>query len=174
MNDYRISETEVAFSYYCGFIHEKLNYKLRHGCYQNNLNLTLFDKYINLMSEEIDKRKMHNNIIAIRWMKYKIFKNIYKTNPFKLLFNNIQLIDNGFLSTSLNSYYIHSDGNKVQDSVLIFIQIPSGIKSMYMYKRISDRDEYELLLPPKTILQVNKVYLWGLKRAIIITKAIPN
>lgn len=159
----KIDTSQDALQFYTGYVAESINNHLRR-CEIVDPEFA-FNKEIEILSREINKNSMEENIVVLRLIHIGFLnKNLKK---------GMILRDKAFLSTSLNlNHRKNTEGNDIGLTKigLIFIKIPKGTRALYL-ETISKREEFELLLPRKTELFIeSKHRIWS--NQVLFTKLV--
>lgn len=146
--------------YYAGWFYYSINLFLRTG--KDKFNQTEGLEYIirrvNGINDEIHKFSLDENIVVVRRISNAFLRN-YLLNG-KRLKKGITISDKAFLSTSIDLSYrknLNSDYEPLNNDTLIFIKVPKGCNALYI-ESVSQREEYELLLPSGLMLIIEKKY----------------
>lgn len=158
-----------ALDYYTGYFYEKINGLLRYSSFEN-MKDSIMEK-INLIELEINKFSLKENIIVVRRISNPFFRNYLSKN--KTIKRGDILLDEGFLSTSLNLNYRldeNSEYKSLNDETLLIIKIPKGVNAIFL-EALKTREEFELLLQRQSKMIVeDKIRI--LNNNIILTKVL--
>ncbi|MDC1809055.1 ADP-ribosyltransferase [Bacteroides uniformis] len=159
---------------YCGYKNESINHFLRMNkpLHSWNGEFEIEDtlKYISKIDSEMQKRKLHCNLLTVRWVH---LDNIQKCLGCQLseIKPGQECIDRGYMSTSL---YLHYTGEydiapkKMRHEILLLLKLPIGNNGIYIRKEISNRNEYEYLINRGTSFVIEKVYYRFFRPFIIV------
>ncbi len=149
-----------SYEYYAGWGGGHINGYLRG--FSTMHDPEYLNEKIRILDLELLKFKLDQNLIAVRRIPscHLIGK-----------INGDEFIDDGYLSTSLNTSYRLDEDSKhkllFKDTVFI-IKIPAETHAVFLeVEYISKRDEYELLLPRSTRLKVELIKTIGTNQIII-------
>ncbi|WP_159732054.1 ADP-ribosyltransferase [Sphingobacterium sp. 18053] len=146
----KIDTSQDALQFYTGYVAESINNHLRR-CEIVDPEF-VFNKEIEILSREINKNSIEENIVVLRFIRSRFLnKNLKK---------GMVLKDKAFLSTTLNlNHRKNTEGNDLDLTKigLIFIKIPKGTKALYL-ETVSKKEEFELLLPQNTELLIESIY----------------
>ncbi|MCE8595652.1 ADP-ribosyltransferase [Bacteroides fragilis] len=164
---------------YCGYKNESINHFLRMNkplhTWNSEFEIEDTQKYISKIDSEMQKRNLHCNLLAVRWIN---LNNI-------LICLNCQLseikpgricVDSGYMSTSLHLHYIGEYDiapREMSQEILLLLKLPIGSNGIYIRKEISNRDEYEYLINRGTSFLIEKVY-YNFSRPFIIVCQVLN
>ena len=124
------------------------------------------------MDDELSKRVLQENIIAVRWLRYFDFHQQYGV-PFSRVKAGQEYTESAFLSTSLWLRYLGGYDTAKRDlskHIMLIIEIPKGVNCIYPTKDITNRDEYELIISRGQSLIVKKILYHFHTTAIVVCK----
>lgn len=146
----KIGTSQDALQFYAGYVAESINNHLRR-CEIVDPEF-VFNKEIEILSREINKNSIEENIVVLRFIRIRFLN--------KSLKKGMILKDKAFLSTTLNlNHRKNTEGNDLDLTKigLIFIKVPKGTKALYL-ETVSKKEEFELLLPQNTELLIESIY----------------
>ncbi|MFT0360138.1 ADP-ribosyltransferase [Bacteroides thetaiotaomicron] len=175
---YDSKDLHEMLKWYCGYKNENINHFLRtkNPLHTWNSKFEIEDtkEYISKIDSEMQRRMLHHNILAVRWVH---LKNIQKCLGWQLaeLRPGLECIDHGYMSTSLYLPYIGGYDEMERDiskEILILLKLPIGNHGIYIRKDISDREEYEYLVSRSTPFVIEKIYHKFFRPFIIVCQVL--
>lgn len=169
------SDTEYAFEYYAGYGSEVINRILRDSSYEVDASINeRYTHYIELIDIELNNRLLHENIVAVRWINYYSCVSCLGV-PFENIKKGIFCVDKGYMSTSLYFYYVGEYDYIPRDlsqSILMILEIPKGVKGIFLSASLSERDEYEFLIERGQTILIKEIIYHFNHAGIIIGKIV--
>jgi hypothetical protein len=167
-----------AVQWYAGYWAEKINTWLRTGvvinCNDQDWGVKKVQQIILHLENLMQRTKLKENIITVRWIHINNFYNCFKDN-----FCNLKVgktyIDNGFLSTSLLLSYCGAYDSGIRDLckyILLIIKVPSN--TIGFYNNVADRDEFEFIIEKEQQILIEKIYHFLFKPFIVVCRIIPK
>ncbi|OFX26986.1 MAG: hypothetical protein A2033_15945 [Bacteroidetes bacterium GWA2_31_9] len=150
----RIFLIEDLYKWYAGNFFRNINALLR-GAYPYN-NVDYVNKKAQILEQEINKFQLEDNVIVIRRISNKFLESYLLKD--KKLTKGVVFSDKAFLSTSMYLYYRnYTEGSykPLKYESLLIIKVPKKTNAIYL-EPISNREEYELLLPKNLTIVVEK------------------
>lgn len=164
-----------TLKWYCGFYSKNINYFLRTNepvnVWNREFEIEDTQKYISKIDSEMQKRNLHCNLLAVRWVHLNNIQRclgcqLSEVKPGK------ECIEHGYMSTSLHLHYLgeydDSSPRKISQEILLLLKLPIGNKGIYIRKEISNRDEYEYLINRGTSFVIEKVYYRFFRPSILV------
>lgn len=142
-----------AFDFYQGYVGSRMNNFLRgHETYSDE---SILIQQINYISSVINNFPLQTNLVVSR---------IMDSTSFEILFKNFKMVENGFLSTSLNiknNKNLKSESVGVRNKVVLFLKIPKNTKAIYLENSLPEnrrRSEFELLIQRGSHIKIDKKF----------------
>lgn len=136
--------------WYCGFMHEEINQKLRDIIPELSSHLTDITK--NLSSIILKAPRIPYNLVAYRVLDKKVIETFIQDHK-----KGRQIIDSGFMSTSL-IYDCLSDKEFQHYNGILKLFIPAHTPAIYIdlikTRYLSGRNEQEILIHPNASIQI--------------------
>jgi hypothetical protein len=155
LSDRKFYPSEVL-QYYAGYYNLKVNAFLR-GTERWELVFIedIVREHVNTLNKEICKNVLKESVVTVR----RIPSYVFEKSERECCFKN-SLIDKAFLSTSLNLFYRKDNEGRIKslnNETLLVIMVKKGTRALYL-EQISNREEYELLLPSGVRINIlNKI-----------------
>lgn len=118
-------------------------------------NLDEYSKNIDIITKEISRFELQDNIIVYRYTHKNLFK--YLSKSLKIKIGNT-VIDKGFMSTTLLPNLLRKFAKDHHYNCLLKIYLPKGTKGVYIRFDKSVLNEHEFLLPPNATFKIVKKY----------------
>lgn len=135
-----ISLPHPVFNWYCGWHYIHINNYLR-GFSSDEEN-----KRIDIITEEINKFDLKQDIVCVRRVSNKFFEEyLLKNHKSK---KGVIFSDKAFVSTSLDLFYRkdkNSDHKSLENETLMILKLKKSTCAIYL-EPVSKREEYELLI----------------------------
>lgn len=164
-----------TLEWYCGYYSKNINHFLRtnepFNAWNRDFEIEDTLKYISKIDTEMQKRSLHCNLLAVRWIHSNSIQRylgcqLSEVKPGK------ECIERGYISASLHLHYIgeyeDSSPRKISQEILLLLKLPIGNSGIYIRKEISNRDEYEYLISRGTSFIIEKVYYKFFRPFIIV------
>jgi hypothetical protein len=175
MNEYRGHEFLIksekhlktpyqAIKWYCGRAYERVNEYLRFGKIDGLENISL--EIISYLDEQFKLFPIPNGIIVVRWIRRRLFTNVYAEVK-----KGSEIIDKGYMSTSLHLFYdsgLEHGSLDVENYVLLVIKVPPYNQALFVCPISETYKEQEILLPRNTRLKVEDIYKIGFERKVFL------
>ena len=157
-----------VFSWYVGYFSNNINGYLRQEDEKKEDNKVITDR-IQVMLTELNREefKLEKDIVVVREIQNRHFERKLKVGD--------KIVDKGFLSASLDLLFRKRDEmnqSVFNNTTLIFLKVYAGTSAMYL-EPVSQRNEFEILLPNSLEIEIEDIY-WFLSNRIIFAKANPN
>ena len=107
-------------------------------------------KQISIISNEISKFSLQENIIVYRFTHEKLFSTLFESSEMK---ENTLFTEKGFMSTTLVRDLLIEFAKSHKYNCLLKLYLPNGTKGSYMQRK-NGINEQEFLLPPNSTFKL--------------------
>lgn len=115
-----------------------------------------YSRNIAIITEEISKLELPENIIAYRYTNRKWFSNLFESSKPRV---GEIFTDKGFMSTTLVSELLKEFAKEHRYNCILKLYLPKGTKGAYLKFDNSILNEQEFLLPPNSTFRLIRKHL---------------